>query len=141
VYHVTETFTTSGRTVTVRSFVGRDGDPSSDGLATVGNGEQAGGRGYEMWVTGVNLAFDFDISLAGLFLRFGEYGDHLNLSVNGDFRRFDDFAEVDGLTVGGVRVTVSGGSGDGTGSLRLIGAVNSFFIGGEDLYIDDVCYW
>ena len=140
-YKVTETFTTSGKTVTVRSFIGRDGDPSSDGFAIVGNGEQAGGRGQEMWVAGVNLDFDFDTSLAGLSLLYGEYGGYLNLSINGDFRRFGDFAVIDGLTVGGVDATVSNGSGRDTGSLRFIGTINSFFIGGEELYIDDVCYW
>jgi hypothetical protein len=140
-YTVTETFTASGKTVTVRSFIGSDGTSFRDGSAIVGSDGLAGGDGQEMQVDSVNLDFDFGSPLAGLSLLFGEYGGNLNLSINGDFRNFDDFADIDDLTVGGVDVTVSNGSGNDTGSLRFIGTVNSFFIGGQELYIDDICSW
>ncbi|WP_264322338.1 SdrD B-like domain-containing protein [Zarconia navalis] len=77
-------------------------------------------------------------SVTDLSLVFGEFGGNLNLEINGDFRNFEDFADIDGDTVGGVDVSVVNGFGDDQGTLQLSGDISSFSVGGQELWIDDV---
>ena len=77
-------------------------------------------------------------SVTDLSFVFGEFGGNLNLEINGDFRNFEDFAEIDGDTVGGVDVSIVNGFGDDQGTLQLSGNISSFSIGGQELWIDDV---
>ncbi|MBC8422481.1 MAG: fibronectin type III domain-containing protein, partial [Chloroflexi bacterium] len=138
-YHVTDTFVTSGITVTATAFQWSGGAWTSDGFAEVENGGLAGGSGQEMEVNNINLEFDFGGSISGLELRFGEYGGNLNVEINGDFQNFGNFADIHGSTIGGVNVSVVNGLGNDQGMLTLEGAIDSFAIGGQELWIDDVC--
>lgn len=138
-YKVGDTFVDSGTTITVRPFVFSDGTEFDDGRALVRNGGDAGGSGNEMQLGSANLDFNFGYPLqGGLSMLFGEFGGNLNIEINGDFRNFEDFAEIDGETIGGVAVSVAGGFGNDQGRLQLSGTVNSFVIGGQELWIDDV---
>jgi hypothetical protein len=92
-----------------------------------------------MMVNNVNLRFDFGTSWPGLSLYFGEYGGNLNIEVNGDFRNFEDFIDIHGILVGGVPVIVIGSAIAECGELFLAGEINSFAIGGQELFIDHVC--
>jgi hypothetical protein len=47
-------------------------------------------------------------------------------------------ADIDGSTIGGVDVLVTD-LGGGLGKLELDGVINSFDIGGQELWVDDVC--
>lgn len=87
----------------------------------------------------VSLDFNFGSSLAGLTLPFGEYGGNLNININGDFRNFENFADINGLVIGGVKVSVVNGFGNDTGLLQLSGGIGSFSVGGQELWIDNVC--
>ena len=136
-YKVDDTFTTSGIPVAVEPFQWSGGGWTSDGYAKVMNGGQAGGSGNEMNVNNVNLDFSFGAPIKSLSLLFGEYGGNLNIEVNGDFRNFDKFADVNGFTIGGVYVTVVD-LGDSNGRLTLTGTIEQFAIGGQELWIDDV---
>lgn len=138
-YHVGDVFVTGGTTVTGEAFVWSDGTPTTDGYSEVQDQGLAGGSGQDMQVNNITLAFDFGGSISGLGLRFGEYGGNLNLTVNGDFRNFDNFADIDGATIGGVQVSVVNGFGQDQGTLTLLGTITSFSLGGQELWIDDVC--
>lgn len=113
---------------------------TSGGHASVQNGGLAGGAGNEIAVNNVNLAFDFGASYSNLTLRFGEYGGNLNIEINGVLKNFADFINIDGGNIGGVTVAVaSGGFGNDQGSLALSGTISSFSVGGQELWIDNVC--
>jgi hypothetical protein len=60
--------------------------------------------------------------------------------VNGNWLNFADFADVHGLTVGQVTIMVVNGHGNDQGMVALIGPLQSFSVGGQELWLDDVCY-
>nr|QNO54133.1 hypothetical protein KOBOILMI_00001 [Methanosarcinales archaeon ANME-1 ERB7] len=136
-YKVGDTFTTSDIPVAVEPFQQSGGGWTSTGYAMVMNGGQAGGSGNEMNVNNVNLDFSFGTPVKRLSLLFGEYGDNLNIKVNENFRNFNDFADINGLMIDGVHVTVVD-LGDGKGQLILTGIIEQFATGGQELWIDDV---
>jgi len=139
-YHVPDRFTDTDVEITVRAFQWGNGEWTTDGYAQVDDQGLAGGSGQEMWINNVNLDFDFCCVLEkGLTLKFGEYGGNLNIEINGIFKNFADFADIDGDNFDGVTVTVTDGLGNDTGTLTLEGEVWSFAIGGQELWIDDVC--
>ena len=135
-YHVGDTFTTSGVPVTVKPFQWSNGQWTNDGFTRVENGGMAGGSGNEMAVCNVNLDFGSGISINGLSLLFGEYGGNLNIEINGDFRNFNNFSDINGLTIGGVNVSVID-FGDSKGRLTLTGLIEQFAVGGQELWIDN----
>lgn len=138
-YRVGDTFVASGVSVTGQTFFWSNGTATDNGFARVESGGLAGGSGQDIQVNNINLAFDFGVPLPGLSLRFGEYGGNLNVEVNGDLRNFENFADIDGLQIGGVDVAVTAGQGNDQGRLALTGTINSFAIGGQELWLDDVC--
>ncbi|MEE8524447.1 MAG: hypothetical protein V3T72_10990, partial [Thermoanaerobaculia bacterium] len=71
---------------------------------------------------------------------FGEFGGNLNIEINGDFQNFGDFADIDGMIIGGVQVAVTNGFGNDQGTLLLTGEIHSLAIGGQELVIDHVCF-
>jgi len=138
-FYVGDIFTDSGATITVQSFQWSNSKWTTDGYAVIENDGLAGGSGQEIWVNNVNLDFDFGSPCSGISLLFGEYGGNLNIEINGDFRNFEDFVDINGATIGGVNVVVVNGFGNDKGSLKLSGTINSLVIGGQELCIDDVC--
>jgi hypothetical protein len=139
-YNVGDIFTTRGTPVTVKPFQYSNGDWTSDGYTKVVDSGQAGGSGNEMWVNNVNLDFGFGVPTAGLSLLFGEYGGNLNIEINGVFKNFENFSEINGDVIGGVHVTVVNGLGNDMGSLHLAGMISQLAVGGQELCIDDVQY-
>ncbi|TKJ30797.1 MAG: hypothetical protein CEE40_03815 [Chloroflexi bacterium B3_Chlor] len=139
-YHVPERFTDSGVEITVRAFQWDNGDWTTDGFAEVSDTWDAGGSGHGMIVNNVNLDFDFCCTVSELTLKFGEYGGNLNIDVNGIFKNFENFADIDGSNFDGVTVTVTDGLGNDTGTLTLSGPITSFALGGQELVIDEICY-
>ncbi len=139
IFRVGDSFVDSGVTVTGQTFFWSNGGSTDNGFARIEDGERAGGSGQEAQVNNINLAFDFGKTLSDLGLRFGEFGGNLNLEVNGDMRNFEDFAEIDGGNIGGVKVSIMAAASEAQGVLALQGQINSFAIGGQELWIDDVC--
>src|SRR5688572_22065651 len=116
---------------------------STTNFARVSTGGMAGGSGNELTVNNVNVAFDFnDVPFTNaIALQFGEYGGNVNLEINGDQRNVPDFSALDGMTVGGATVeVVAGPPGAARGSLFVLspGAITSFSIGGQELFIDNI---
>lgn len=135
-------FAPSGVLIRVEDFFFGPGlciNPFTDGFAEVQDGGSACGSGNELLVGNVNLSFHYGIPIAGLVLRYGEYGGNVNLEVNGACFNVDNFADLPGM-IGGVAVSVidEGEPGQGCGRLILDGMITSFRIGGQELWIDDV---
>ncbi len=138
-YHVGDTFADSGANLIVQSFQLSDGTWTSAGFVGVGNAGLAGGWGKEMGINNVNLAFEFAGPCEGLSICFGEYGGNLNIRINGDFRNFENFVDINGFIIGDVTVSVVNGFGNDQGVINLSGVIHSFAIGGQELWIDNVC--
>lgn len=137
---VPSTFTDSGATMTVEPFQWSNGNWTSAGQAAIGTAGQAGGSGQELNANNVNVDVAFPATPNVVHLKFGEYGGNLNLEVNGDFRNFADFADLHGAVVGGTTLSVTNGLGNDQGTLLLSGEIHSFALGGQELWVDDVCY-
>lgn len=138
-YKVGDRFITSNTIITVSQFVWDNGTPTGGGYAYVAARAAAGGFGNEIQVNNVNLNFIFDIPSTGLSMLFGEYGGNLNINVNGDFLNFANFADISGTALGGVKISVLNGFGNDRGFLQLSGAIKTFAVGGQELWIDNVC--
>ena len=139
-YVFQDTFTDSGAMITVEAFQWDNGTWTNGNYAQVDNRMKAGVSGLDVQTNNVNLRFDFGaLGVNGLSMAFGEYGGNLNLQVNGEFRNFENFAPLNGDTVGGAAVVVQGGTGNDTGSVNLAGKVQSFAVGGQELWVDDIC--
>jgi hypothetical protein len=136
---VGDAFSTSGVQISVGDFTFTNGGTTSSGFTEVEAGGQAGGSGQELEVNNVLLAIDLGGPVQGLSIRFGEYGGNLNLEVNGDFRNFDDFADVDGTNIGGAGISVTNGPRNDQGIVTLTGTIDAISVGGKELWIDDVC--
>ncbi|MCA9200147.1 MAG: hypothetical protein KDA87_21560, partial [Planctomycetales bacterium] len=125
--------------ITGEPFQWSNGIFTSGGFTLVEPGNMSGEVGQDMQVNNILLHFDFGGPVDGLTMSFGEYGGNLNLEINGDFHNFEDFQDVNGLNIGGTLVQVIGGTGNGTGELIVSGTVNSFKVGGQELWIDHIC--
>jgi WD40 repeat protein len=137
-----DTFIDSGTKVEIVQTIGPDGKLwPYPGRAVVYKGQsRAGGSGNEIFMDPFNLHFHFNYPLNGLRLRFSEWGvGNINIEINGDLKIEPHFLNINGSTIGGVQVTVIGGLKDQKGILELNGRIDSFTIGGFELYIDDVC--
>jgi hypothetical protein len=129
-------FTDNGVKLAVQRFQWETSAWATIGKASIETAKQGGGN--VLRCDNVNVSFAFGAA-SGLDLKFVERGGNLNLTVNRDFRNVANLSDLNGATVGGASVTVTGGSGDGIGTLSLRGAIDSFAIGGQGLWIDDVC--
>ena len=138
-YYTGDTFESSGVPITVQSFQWSNGTWFSGGSATVQQGSFGFGSSNTMFMGNVNLSFGFG-SVPGLSLAYGEYGGNLNVSVNGDFRNFENFRDINGSRIGGalVSVTTAPVHGGYSGILVFDGTITSFSVGGQEFRIDDV---
>ena len=138
-FAVGSTFTDSGATMTVKPFQSGNGNWTSAGQVKVDNTGKAGASGKEIGTNNANVGFQFAALPNVVFLNFGEFGGNLNIEVNGDFRNFQNFADIKNTTVGGAQVAVTNGLGNDKGTLTLTGDVHSFAVGGQELALDHVC--
>jgi hypothetical protein len=113
--------------------------PPANGFVKIAATNLAGGSGHEAQVNNATLRFDMTTTVKSVKLLFGEYGGHLNVAVNGQMTLVKNFADVDGTMLGGVLLKVINGFGNDQGVLYLDGPTNDFAVGGQELWIDDVC--
>lgn len=140
VFHAGDSFIASGVETLVGEFVWSNGNMTADGFAEIQVDGNAGSAGNEIMVNNVTLNFSLSTPATYMTLRFGEYGGNVNLTINGDFANVEDFAELDGVQVGGVNVVVINGSGGDTGALLLTGLMLEVSVGGQELWVDDICF-
>jgi hypothetical protein len=134
-----EVFITGGVDVEVSSFEFSDETVFNGGEVGVTEG-YAGGTGNELFTGSTLLRFGFPSApLEGLSVDFGAHGGNLNIEVNGDFRNFGSFDEIDRTIIGGVLVSVFYSESGSVGSLVLTGIIHEFAIGGQEFAIDNLC--
>ena len=133
-YNVGGSFTTSGVVVTAGEFFWLPSGSTTTGQAVIQSGGSAGGTGYEVWTNNINLSFDFGLPCEGLSLQYNDDGGNINLRINGILANVEDFALLP-ATLGGTSVFTTPGN---LGAMFVIGTINSFEIGGQELAIDNV---
>ena len=146
-YPVGSTITSAGYELQVRPFQLGDGTLATDGLAIARNSSEAGGSGHELQIANVNVSLDISATLDvdavdGIQVRFAELGGNVNLAINGDLRNAQQFRDFDGMTIGGAVVSVNSSANqfnNERGLLVVDGKVSSFAIGGQELFIDEMC--
>lgn len=146
-YYVGDVFVESGVTMTVLPFQWDNGSWTYDGYAEVVCLGLAGDFGNEINLNNVNLGFHFGQSIGFAWLLFGEYGGNLNLEFNGEFKNFDNFADIDASSIGGVDIIAINGDGNDKGIFKMSGEMAAFafqekdfhfILGGQELWIDQV---
>ena len=125
--------------VTMRRFQWSNGGWTAN-YAQVDNNQFAGGSGLDLEVNNITVHMAFKQATPLLRLRFGEYGGNLNIWVNGSFRNFNNFDQLHNRTLGGVLMEVIRGHGNDSGRIRFIGDIHNLAIGGQELYLDDICF-
>jgi DNA-binding IclR family transcriptional regulator len=108
----------------------------ADGVIHVEDERRASGSGKEINMGNAYLEFYFGRPLDGLDLRYGQERTttpFAELVINDDSWSGSLLDSADGEVIGGVAIAAGGGA------LRLDGRIDSFIIGGNGLYIDDVC--
>ena len=145
VYNSGMTFTDSGADVIVGPFQWSNGVWTSMGNAEIVDSAagwcDAGGSDQELLVNNVNVEFVFPASIDnGLTILFAEHGGNVNLMINGIHMNRPNFGDMP-LSIGGVNVTCVGPgcAGGGQGELKLEGAINEFYFGGQEYCVDDIC--
>jgi hypothetical protein len=65
----------------------------------------------------------------------------INIKVNNDFRNVPNFLGLNNTTIGGVNVSVTAVQSTGSirGEMVLQGTISGFTVGGQELWIDEVC--
>jgi hypothetical protein len=138
-YNVGDTFTTSGVVVTAEQFQWSGGTWYASGQATVQNSAYAGGAGYEVFANNINLSFDFGpcdgVSL--MYADRGGLGGNINLEINGSLANVDLFSNLP-ATLGGTSIFTTPGDTGALFVIGVVGTVNSFKIGGQELCIDNI---
>jgi hypothetical protein len=134
IYNVGGSFTTSGVVITAGEFFYLPSGSTTSGYAEIQSGSRAGGTGYEVWTSNINLSFDFGLPCEGLSLQYGDYVGNINLQINGSLANVEDFALLP-ATLGGTSIFTTPGN---LGAMFVIGTINSFEIGGQELAIDNV---
>jgi hypothetical protein len=137
-YVVGDTFTDAGVTMSLERFQWGNLVWTDTGHAFVDVNQMAGHAGQDLNLNNINLRLRSETCIAGISLRFGEYGGNVNLDVNDNFHNVENFMDLHGVVVGGVLVQVTD-LGGGKGRLDLIGNIKSLAVGGQELWVDHIC--
>lgn len=144
-YSVGESFWSAGVEITVEEM---EPLPASLVLPTgyvdvvVPPGFVVPGAGNELKISSSLLNFAFDgvgCQTRVIALFFAEYGGTINLGINSldEILTGEDFDDLNGQTINGAMISVL--QTDTQGAMMVVdGEISSFFIGGEEVYIDNV---
>ena len=139
-YNVGDTFTTSGVVVTAEEFFLLPSGSTTGGYAEIQSGAHARGAGYEVFANNINLSFDFGSPCDGVSLMYADLGGpggNINLEINGSLANVDLFSNLP-ATLGGTSIFTTPGDTGALFVIGVVGTVNSFKIGGQELCIDNI---
>ena len=88
---------------------------------------------------GVGVAVSMPPMTSLVTFKFGQYNPWNGLTINGQSTsRPQTIRDMNGISLGGVSVAVSNSSSTPSGTVTLIGAIDTLTIGGMELAIDDL---
>ena len=140
-HSVGDTITTSQADIIVEQFQWSNGTWTTTGHAKVDDRNYGQGSGNDLNANNVNLNFQFDYPVDKITLKFGELGGNNNIRVNGGFQNVPNLVALNGNSINGVQITVNANQQGNNwyGTMELDGTINEFAIGGQELWLDDVC--
>jgi hypothetical protein len=140
-FHVGDIIKTSGTNIVVEKFQWGNGNWTTSGKAVVDTRNYSTGSGNDLNTNNVNLRFLFSYPVEKISFKFGELGGNNNIKVNNDFKNVQNLVSLNGTTIGGAQVTVNAiqQGNKQYGNMTIEGNINNFSIGGQELWIDDVC--
>ena len=141
-YQVGDVITDSGITIKVEQFQYGGGGWTTDGKAKIDNRNWSSGSGLDIGAGNTNLHFLFDYPVSQITIRFGDLGGNSNILVNSELKNLSRLPDVNGLTMDGVSITVNAlkNGNNWYGELILEGTINDFAIGGQELWLDNICH-
>lgn len=140
-YPVGASIATSNKSIIVEKFQWGNGNWTANGEAVVDDRNYPQGSGCNLNARNVNLNFQLDYPLQKLTLKFADLGGNSNIRVNNDFKNVSRMINLNGTSVGGVGVAIDAvqQGNNWYGQIKLNGTINDFAIGGQELWIDDIC--
>ncbi len=135
-------FSSRNTVVALEPFQWGNGTWTGGNHARVDTRQYAGGSNLDVNANNVNLHFLPDCPVDRVTLRFGELGGNNNLRVNGQFSNIADLVTLNGTTLGGVQISVTASQQGNNwyGTMSFDGQIRDFAIGGQELWLDDVCF-
>ncbi len=133
-------FMEDGITMKLQAF--QTGGSLIEGAITVDDQQRAGHLDQDLSFNNANLAFDIEC-IQGLNFYYGDYGGLVNLEINDSgLLVINDLADLDGMVFSGSTITVTelAVPGGVIGRVQVSGVVTNFVIGGQEFYLDHVCF-
>jgi hypothetical protein len=133
-------FTASGIPVSLDKLTWAGGG-SGFNYAQVDAHAFAGAAGQSLRLNNVSAEFAFPAGITSVTLAFEDLGGIENLAVNGSAPYVGNIESAP-ATIGGasVSVTTAPTAGGKTGTLTVTGSITSLLIGGQEFWIDNVCF-
>ena len=134
-----DSFTTGDYTHYVKHFTWSDGTETVKGSVSVENGGMACSFNNELHYNNATTHIERTDGdwMNNMSFKFGEWGGNLNMEINGDFKNFENMLDIDGVTIGGVLVTVDwGGGGNDCGQVSFTGDMSYIRMGGQEYWVD-----
>jgi|JI10StandDraft_1071094.scaffolds.fasta_scaffold53811_4 hypothetical protein len=130
--------------VSLRRFFWLGGGSTVAGVATVvASNWAAGSAPHELNLNNINLRVDVITAAATTTATFNyaDFGGNVNLRVNGVLANVNDLSGVPAFLGGAaVAVTRINMFGYHFGTVMITGALTDFAVGGQEFYVDDVCW-
>jgi len=136
-------FTTTGTSIAIEPFQWANGIWTSNGSVRIDNRNYALGSGNDVNTRNATLSPAFPYPVEWIWFRFGELGGNNNIRINSTFANVPDLAELNGTTLGGAQilVTATQTGNNWFGAMLILGPVDDFAIGGQELWLDNLCYF
>jgi hypothetical protein len=140
-YNVGQVISTSEFDIQLKEFQWENNNWTSSGYAEVDTRNYAQGSGNDLHSNNVNMQFLFEYPLKKISFKFGELGGNCNVKVNDDFRNVEDLFSLNNTSIGGIPIKINATlqGFNWYGEMVLEGTINSFTIGGQELWIDEIC--
>lgn len=101
----------------------------------------SGGSGQDARFNNIVAGFSFHTTPQKIVFQFADLGGTILIDINGTVMTPTDFVSLNGQTVAGVDVEVNAitNGANWYGVMALSGAISKFALGGQELWVDNVC--
>lgn len=134
-------FASNGQTMTTEQFFWGNGQPSTSGSVNIDSNNYPQGGGNALRFNNMSVRFPTG-SAKWIKMKFADLGGNTNVTVNGERRNVGRLITLNGQMIGGQQVTVTGtqSGNNWIGEFKVEGDITSFSMGGQELWVDDVCW-
>jgi len=136
-YNFGQVLTTSGTQISVEQD-----SWTSNGQLRIDNRGYARGSGLDLNLRNANAHLLLPYPVPTVTMSFAELGGHNKIKINTVSQDIQDLVDLNGSVVGGVGVAVfaTKEGNNWYGTLVLAGPINDFSLGGQEVWIDNVCF-